>query len=165
MFSPEVLMLAETVLREDRNRGWLLASAESCTGGLIASALTAIPGSSDVVERGFVVYSNRAKTELLDVPVEMISEYGAVSAEVARSMADGALANSAADVAVSCTGVAGPGGGTEAKPVGLVYLAVARTGAKTRDIECRFGALSRDEIRIKTVVEALQLVLDATRAP
>jgi len=165
MFSPEVLMLAETVLREARNRGWLLASAESCTGGLIASALTAIPGSSDVVERGFVVYSNRAKTELLDVPVEMISEYGAVSAEVARSMADGALANSAADVAVSCTGVAGPGGGTEAKPVGLVYLAVARTGAKTRDIECRFGALSRDEIRIKTVVEALQLVLDATRAP
>src|SRR4051812_10935585 len=123
MFSPEVLMLAETVLREARNRGWLLASAESCTGGLIASALTAIPGSSDVVERGFVVYSNRAKTELLDVPVEIISEYGAVSAEVARAMADGALANSAADVAVSCTGVAGPGGGTEAKPVGLVYLA------------------------------------------
>jgi len=165
MFPPEVLMLAEKVLRQARNRGWLLATAESCTGGLIASALTAIPGSSDVVERGFVVYSNRAKTEVLDVPVDVIAECGAVSAEVARAMADGALAHSAAHVAVSCTGVAGPGGGTEAKPVGLVYLALARRGHKTRDVECRFGALSRDEIRIKTVVEALQLVLDATRAP
>jgi nicotinamide-nucleotide amidase len=164
MFPPEILMQAESVLREARNRGWLLATAESCTGGLIASALTAIPGSSDVVERGFVVYSDRAKTEILDVPAETIAEHGAVSAQVARAMAQGALAHSAADLAVSCTGIAGPGGGSEAKPVGLVYLALARRGFHTRDIECRFGPLSRDEIRMKTVVAALQLVLEATRA-
>ena len=165
MFPLEILTLAESVLHEARNRGWLLATAESCTGGLIASALTAIAGSSDVVDRGFVVYSNRAKTELLDVPEEMIAKQGAVSAEVARAMADGALMHSVADLAVSCTGIAGPGGGTEAKPVGLIYLGLARRGFRTRDIEWRFGALSRDEIRSKTVVEALQLVLEATRAP
>src|SRR5579864_3264509 len=139
MFSSEILTLAETVLREARNRGLKLATAESCTGGLIASALTAIAGSSDVFERGFVVYSNRAKAELLDVPTRMMAEYGAVSAETARVMADRALAHSAADIAVSCTGIAGPGGGTEAKPVGLVYLALARRGITTGHMECRFG--------------------------
>jgi len=164
MFSRDILNLAETVHHEARIRGLQLAAAESCTGGFISAALTAIPGSSDVFERGFVVYSNRAKTELLDVPPEMIAEHGAVSAMVARTMADGALAHSAADIAVSCTGIAGPGGGSEAKPVGLVYLGLARRGAKSRDFECRFGDLSRDEIRIKTVLAALQLVLEATGA-
>lgn len=164
MFPAEILTLAETVLREARSRGLQLATAESCTGGLIASALTAIPGSSDVVERGFVVYSNRAKTELLDVPAEMIGEYGAVSVQVARAMAEGALAHSAADLAVSCTGIAGPGGGSKAKPVGLVYLGLARQGLSTCNIECHFDGLSRDEIRTKTVAAALQLLLEATRA-
>jgi nicotinamide-nucleotide amidase len=164
MFPPEILTLAETVLREARSHGLQLATAESCTGGLIASALTAIPGSSDVVERGFVAHSERAKTELLDIPAEMIGGYGAVSVQVGRAMAEGALAHSAADLSVSCTGIAGPGGGSEAKPVGLVYLGLARRGLNTRAIECRFGALSRDAIRMKTVVAALQLVLDAIRA-
>jgi nicotinamide-nucleotide amidase len=164
MFPREILALAEFVLREARSRGLQLAAAESCTGGMIASALTAIPGSSDVFERGFVVYSDRAKHELLRVPSEMIAAHGAVSAEVARAMADGALAHSAADIAVSCTGIAGPGGGSEAKPVGLVYLGLARKGSKTSHLECRFGSRSRDEIRLRTVVAALQLVVDATRA-
>lgn len=164
MFSRDILNLGEAVLHEARIRGLQLAAGESCTGGFIAAALTAIPGSSDVFERGFVVYSNRAKTELLDVPPETIAEHGAVSAMVARAMADGALAHSAADIAVSCTGIAGPGGGSEAKPVGLVYLGLARKGVKTREFECRFGDLSRDEIRMKTVLAALQLVLEATRA-
>lgn len=164
MFAPEILTLAETVLREARKRSLKLATAESCTGGLIASALTAIAGSSDVFECSFVVYSNRAKAELLDVPRAIIAEYGAVSAEAARVMADRTLAHSSADLAVSCTGIAGPAGGSQAKPVGLVYLALARRGITTAHIECRFGALSRDEIRMKTVVAALQLLFEAIRA-
>ena len=111
--------------------GLKLATAESCTGGLIAAILTEVPGSSDVFERGFVTYSNEAKTELLGVPAELIEKHGAVSEEVARAMASGALGHSRADIAVAVTGVAGPGGGTTAKPVGLVHLAAARRGSVT----------------------------------
>src|SRR5580698_10606896 len=112
----------------------MLATAESCTGGLIAGALTEIAGSSDVVERGFVTYSNAAKTELLGVPAALIDTEGAVSEPVARRMAEGALAHSAADLAVSVTGIAGPGGGTDKKPVGLVWFGLARRGTATRTL-------------------------------
>src|SRR5271163_3698783 len=112
MFEAETLTLAQSVLDACRARNWRLATAESCTGGLVAAALTAIAGSSDVVERGFVTYSNEAKSELLGVPVETIAAYGAVSAETATAMAEGALARAPIDLAVSITGVAGPGGGS-----------------------------------------------------
>ena len=161
VFADATLALCSQVLDEARIRRLHLATAESCTGGLIAGALTAIPGSSDVIERGFVVYSNQSKTDLLRIPTDMIDAHGAVSAEVARAMAEGALTNSAADIAVSCTGIAGPGGGSAEKPVGLVHLAVALRRGETRHRECRFGALSRDEIRIRTVDAALQMLLDA----
>jgi len=123
-----MLTRAETLLDRFRERGWMLATAESCTGGLIAACLTEISGSSDVVERGFVTYSNEAKSELLGVPAEAIRAHGAVSAEVAQAMAEGALAHSRAQVAVSVTGVAGPGGGSEEKPVGLVHFGLAVSG-------------------------------------
>jgi nicotinamide-nucleotide amidase len=126
---------------------------------LIAGALTAIAGSSDVVERGFIVYSNQAKTDLLGVPQSLIAEHGAVSEEVARAMAEGALERSDVELAVSCTGIAGPGGGTAEKPVGLVHIAAARAGQTTLHLECRFGEIGRDNVRLKSVEEALKLVL------
>jgi nicotinamide-nucleotide amidase len=162
VFPQSILDLAAKLLAEARSKGLHIATAESCTGGLIAGALTAIPGSSDVFDRGAVVYSNQAKMEMLGVPADLLKSHGAVSAEVARAMADGALANSTADIAVSCTGIAGPGGGSAEKPVGLVYLAVARKNRKTRRIECRFGEISRDEIRMQTVAAGLQLLLEAS---
>src|SRR6476661_4694589 len=131
MFTPELLARAEKLLAGARAKGLTIASAESCTGGLIAGLLTEIPGSSDVVERGFVTYSNAAKTEQLGVPADLIATHGAVSEAVARAMAEGAIAQSRADLAVSVTGVAGPGGGTPGKPVGLVHVAVARRGGST----------------------------------
>jgi nicotinamide-nucleotide amidase len=136
----------------------MLATAESCTGGLIAGLLTEIPGSSDVVERGFVTYSNAAKTEQLGVPADLIAKHGAVSEPVARAMAEGALAQSRADLAVSVTGVAGPGGGTPTKPVGLVHVAVARRGGSTVHQELRLGDLGREPIRMATVEAALALL-------
>jgi nicotinamide-nucleotide amidase len=131
-FEAETLALAQSVLDACRARNWKLATAESCTGGLVAGALTAIGGSSDVVERGFVTYSNEAKSELLGVPPEIIAEHGAVSAETAAAMARGALARGPVDLAVSVIGIAGPGGATSTKPVGLVLFGLAR-----RDGECR----------------------------
>ncbi len=163
LFSSKIMEQAAHLLDLARDKGIRIATAESCTGGLIAGALTAIPGSSDVFERGFVVYSNQAKTELLQVPAAMIVEKGAVSAEVARTMAEGALRNSAAGIAVSCTGIAGPGGGTAAKPVGLVHLAVKILNGEARGVECRFGEASREDIRIGTVAAALQLLSEAIR--
>ena len=121
--------LAKDVLAALRRRGWHVATAESCTGGLIAATLTEIAGSSDVVDRGYVTYSNEAKTDVLGVPADLIARYGAVSAEVAGAMATGALARSRSDVAVSVTGIAGPGGATETKPVGLVFIGTASRGA------------------------------------
>jgi len=136
-----------------------IATAESCTGGLIAGALTSISGSSDVVYGGFVTYANDAKSKMIGVPARMIRDFGAVSAQVARAMADGARTTALTDLAVSVTGVAGPLGGSEKKPVGLVFLACA-TNEGTRVIEKRFGNLGRDAIRQASVAAALELVLD-----
>jgi nicotinamide-nucleotide amidase len=135
-----------------------LVTAESCTGGLIAAALTALPGSSKVLERGYVTYSNAAKESDLGVPASIIKENGAVSAETARAMAQGALARTQADLAVAVTGIAGPGGGTEEKPVGLVHFAAARRGGRTLQREMRFGDLGRGEVRRRSVLTALQLL-------
>lgn len=158
MFDDAVLSPARDVLRRCEAVGLKLATAESCTGGLVAAALTAIAGSSRVVERGFVSYSNEAKTELLGVPPALIVKHGAVSAHVARAMADGALARSAASIAVSLTGVAGPDGGTDAKPVGLVYIGCARRGRETAVERHQFPG-DRDAVRQASVVAALTLIL------
>lgn len=135
----------------------MLATAESCTGGLIAACLTEIAGSSDVVDRGFVTYSNTAKTEMLGVPPALIAAHGAVSAEVAKAMAEGAIRHSAADLAVSVTGIAGPGGGTPGKPVGLVYIGTARRGAGASSQRCRFDG-DRRAVRRQSVERALDLL-------
>ena len=160
-FPPEIAELAEALLDACRKAEIMLATAESCTGGLIAGALTEIAGSSDVVERGFVTYSNEAKNEMLGVPADMIAVHGAVSEPVARAMAEGALAHSRSQLAIAVTGVAGPGGGTAEKPVGLVHVAVARDGAETHHLECRFGDVGRGPVRMQTVARALRLALDA----
>ena len=161
MFDSELLSASERLLADMRKRGLKIATAESCTGGLIAGVLTEIPGSSDVVDRGFVTYSNEAKNAMLGVPADTIQAVGAVSREVAIAMAQGAIANSLADVSVAVTGVAGPGGGTATKPVGLVHIAAARKGGETIHRECRFGALSRGEIRLRTVATALEMLREA----
>jgi nicotinamide-nucleotide amidase len=157
MFDPETLDLAEAVLTACRSRSWRVATAESCTGGLVAAALTAIAGSSDVVERGFVAYSNAAKTELLGVPPETIAAHGAVSAQSAAAMARGAVVRSGVDLAVSVTGITGPGGGTPQKPVGLVYLGVARKDGAAR-VERRVFPGDRAAVRRAALVEALGLL-------
>jgi nicotinamide-nucleotide amidase len=144
-------------LADARAKGLKIAAAESCTGGLVAGLLTEIPGSSDVVERGFVTYSNQAKEELLGVPHAILEAYGAVSEQTARAMARGALKQSRAGLAVSVTGIAGPGGGTADKPVGLVHFAAAR-GDKVIHRECRFGDIGRSEVRLKSVEMALELL-------
>ena len=161
MFTEELTRVAEALLVDLRQRGLKLATAESCTGGLIAGLMTEIAGSSDVVDRGFVTYSNDAKIAMLGVRTDVLGKRGAVSREVAVAMAEGALVHSMADITIAVTGVAGPGGGTVAKPIGLVHLAAARIGGDTLHRECRFGALSRAEIRLATVVEALGLVRKA----
>lgn len=159
-FSTETLDLAESLLSQCRSRGIMLATAESCTGGMVAGSLTEIAGSSDVFDRGFVTYSNQAKSEMLGIPITLINTVGAVSEQVARAMAEGALKYSEATLTVSITGIAGPGGGSTKKPVGLVHFAAASTIAKTRHIERRFGSLSRNEIRHASVNQALKLLLD-----
>ncbi|MBK1661090.1 CinA family protein [Paracraurococcus ruber] len=155
MLPEDTLAEAAALLDLLRARGWRLATAESCTGGLIAAALTAIAGSSAVVTHGFVTYSNEAKRDLLGVPMGVIEGYGAVSDSVARRMAEGALARSGAEVAVSCTGIAGPGGATPGKPVGLVHLGVA-TAAGTRAVRRVFPG-DRMAVRAATVLEAFAL--------
>lgn len=140
-----------------KDKGWMIATAESCTGGLIGWALTEIAGSSEFVDRGFITYSNTAKTQMLGVPADMIEKYGAVSDEVARAMAAGALQHSDADIVVAVTGIAGPGGGTPEKPVGLVYIAVA-TQDKSDVFEHHFSG-DRSIIRKNTVTAALIHVL------
>ena len=158
MFPAQLLVLAELVLSEAREKKLRIATAESCTGGLIGGVLTEIPGSSDVFERGFIVYSNRAKSDLLNVPGDLIADAGAVSEPVARAMAEGAVENSHAHMAVAVTGVAGPGGGTKLKPVGLVHIAAAREGRSILYEVHRFGDIGRSEIRMKTVEAALELL-------
>jgi nicotinamide-nucleotide amidase len=152
---------AITLVVNAKNAGLRVATAESCTGGLVSAAITDVPGSSDVFDRGFVTYSNAAKTDLLGVPAAIIDAHGAVSEETAVAMAEGALRHSLADVAVAITGVAGPGGGSTEKPVGLVHFGCARRGATTVHVERRFGPLSRAEIRARAVEQALDLLLDA----
>ena len=157
MIDADILAEAAALLAVFRARGEMLATAESCTGGLIAATLTHIAGSSDVVDRGFVTYSNAAKTELLGVDPAVIAAHGAVSAEVAAAMASGALARSQVAVAVSVTGVAGPGGGTEAKPVGLVWFGLARLQDGVRTERIVFPG-DRGAVRAATVRHALVLL-------
>jgi nicotinamide-nucleotide amidase len=148
---------AENLLQRYRRAGLRIATAESCTGGMVAAALTEIAGASDVVERGFVTYSNAAKTEMLGVPAALLAQYGAVSSQVARSMAEGALAHAPADVAVAITGIAGPGGAVAGKPVGLVYLATARRGRDTKVERQQFGG-DRQAVRTAACQRALELL-------
>ncbi|MET3590028.1 nicotinamide-nucleotide amidase [Bartonella silvatica] len=150
---------ARDILTACRKKGLLLATVESCTGGLIAANLTNIAGSSDVFDCGFVVYSNEAKMRLVGVSPELIKTYGAVSKEVALAMAEGGLQYSQADIAVSVTGIAGPGGACPGKPVGLVHFAVAHKNRKTLHKKIHFGNLDRQAIRYATVENALQMVL------
>ncbi len=159
--SDDIRAAAEAVLVACRAAGLTVATAESCTGGLVAGALTDIPGSSAVVERGFVTYSNAAKTEMLAVPADLIEAHGAVSGAVARAMAEGALAASPADLAVAITGIAGPGGATPTKPEGRVEFAVARRGRETQALRQDFGPLGRDRVRAASVLRALAMLREA----
>jgi nicotinamide-nucleotide amidase len=153
-----IIAQAAALLDACRERGVLIVTAESCTGGLVAATLTAVPGSSDVVERGFVTYSNTAKSEMLGVPVWLIERHGAVSEDVARAMVGGALTHSRATIAVAVTGIAGPDGGTADKPVGLVHFAAARRDDAVRHERVLFGDLGRGEIRRESVKRALDLL-------
>jgi nicotinamide-nucleotide amidase len=149
---------AAELLEACRALGFRIATAESCTGGLVAATLTAVPGASDVVERGFVTYSNAAKSEMLGVPVWLIERHGAVSEDVARAMAGGALIHSQATLTLAVTGVAGPDGGSEEKPVGLVHLASARRDGEVRHERVLFGDIGRSEIRRACVQRAFSLL-------
>lgn len=156
--TPELKQRAAVLLKAYERKGLKIATAESCTGGLVAALLTEIAGSSAVVERGFVTYSNEAKTELLGIPADLIAVHGAVSEPVARAMAEGALSHSHADVTVGITGIAGPSGGTATKPIGLVHFGLARKGASTIHLERRYGDLGREMIRRSAVEDALALL-------
>jgi nicotinamide-nucleotide amidase len=158
MFTPALTARAAALIARYASLGLKIATAESCTGGLVAGLLTEIAGSSAVLERGFVTYSNEAKRELLGVPAGALETHGAVSEPTARAMARGALAHSRAQVGVSITGVAGPGGGTAEKPVGLVHFACAGPGAAVVAVERRFGDLGRSAIRMASVEQALALL-------
>ncbi len=151
--------LAQAIIDKAGAEGVMVATAESCTGGMVSAALTDVPGSSAVVERGFVTYTNEAKTEMLGAPASIIEKYGAVSASVARAMAKGALHHSHADVAVSITGIAGPSGGTDRKPVGLVWFGIADRNGVTRVERRVFADGSRDFVRTKATETALHLIL------
>ena len=157
IFPAALLSQAEALLEAYRRAGLTIATAESCTGGLVAGCLTEIAGSSDVFERGFVTYSNAAKTELLGVPENLIAEHGAVSAEAAEAMARGALARSRADATVALTGVAGPGGGTAEKPVGLVHLCAIRRGGAAHQRREIFAG-DRAAVRLSSVAAALEML-------
>jgi nicotinamide-nucleotide amidase len=154
----DIRMAASRVLDLCRERRWMVATAESCTGGLVAAALTEIPGSSDVVERGFVTYSNEAKEGMLGVPQETLQKHGAVSAETAAAMARGALARSRADLVIAITGIAGPSGGSVDKPVGLVYFTAAARDGRVLAREKKFGDIGRAAVRAKSVLEALSML-------
>ncbi|MBB3607967.1 CinA family protein [Rhizobium sp. BK602] len=162
-FPEEILTLARDIVTDFTARGLMVATAESCTGGLIAGALTEIPGSSAVVDRGFVTYTNTAKMEMLGVQERTLAQFGAVSKETALQMVHGALFRSHADLAVAVTGIAGPGGGSADKPVGLVHLAAkARTGSLIHR-EMRYGDIGRDKIRLATVQTALEMLVSVAQ--
>lgn len=158
LFPLEITALARLLLDECRERRLRIVTAESCTGGLVAGALTEIAGSSDVVERGFVTYSNRAKQSVLGVPGDLIADAGAVSEPVVRFMAEGALEASDAHIAVAVSGVAGPGGGTPLKPVGLVHFATARANGPIQHRVERFGDIGRASVRLESVRVALEMM-------
>ncbi|MGQ3674719.1 CinA family protein [Xanthobacter sp. TB0139] len=163
MIDAQIYGRADVVLKAFRACGWTLATAESCTGGLVAGALTALPGSSDVVDRGFVTYSNAAKMSMLDVPETVLAAHGAVSEETARAMARGACKAAGVDVAVSITGIAGPGGGSAGKPVGLVHFACALKNGHISHRKMCFGELGRDEVRRAAILVALDMLDEAAR--
>jgi nicotinamide-nucleotide amidase len=157
---------AKRVLDACRRRGLKVVTAESCTGGLLAAALTAIAGSSEVLERGYVTYSNEAKQAMLGVPAATLQRHGAVSRETAEAMAQGALSHSPADLSVAITGIAGPSGGSAEKPVGLVYFAAAARDGRRAHREKRYGPIGRSKVRTRSVAEALALLeLLASEAP
>lgn len=164
-FDPALESRAKKLVARYTAAGKMLATAESCTGGLVAGLITEISGSSAVLERGFVTYSNEAKVGMLGVAPETLEAVGAVSAETAREMAAGALEHSRADVAVSITGVAGPGGGTAEKPVGLVHFACARRNGPTVHVERRFGDIGRSAVRRAAIEQALDLLENALPLP
>ena len=157
MVDKPLIDAATGIIDACRAAGLGLSTAESCTGGLIAGCLTTVPGSSDVMERGFVTYSNQAKTDMLGVPADLIDAEGAVSEAVVRAMAEGALLHSSASLSVAVTGIAGPGGGTQIKPVGLVHMAAARRGGDVLHERRVFGG-DRDAVRLAAVAAALDLV-------
>ena len=165
MIDAEVRALAVRVLEACRARRWMVATAESCTGGLVAGALTEIAGSSDVVDRGYVTYSNGAKMTMLGVPEGTLQKFGAVSRQTAEAMAQGALARSSVNATVAITGIAGPGGGSAEKPVGLVHFAVAARDGRLIHREKRYGDIGRPEIRRLSVIEALGLLLELAALP
>jgi nicotinamide-nucleotide amidase len=158
LFPLEILSLARLLLEACRERRLRIVTAESCTGGLVAAALTEIAGSSDVVDRGFVTYSNRAKQAVLGVPGDMLADYGAVSEPVARAMAEGALEASDAHIAVAVTGVAGPGGGSPMKPVGTVHFATARSNGAIQHRLEMFGDIGRGAVRLASLRVALEMM-------
>ncbi len=165
MSGSDARALSRSLLDLCRMRKLTIATAESCTGGLVAAALTDIPGSSDVIDRGFVTYSNDAKRSMLGVKASTLVTFGAVSKETAQAMAIGALERADVDLAVSITGIAGPGGATPGKPVGLVHFAVAARDGRLIHRECRFGALGRSTVRQRSVVEALRMLTELARGP
>jgi nicotinamide-nucleotide amidase len=164
VFPDDIVRQAISLLEHCRSRRLKIATAESCTGGLIIAALTEIAGSSDVVDRGFITYSNEAKETMLAVDPRILDGKGAVSEETCRAMVAGAVKNSNADVAVAVTGIAGPGGGTDTKPVGLVHIAAYCEG-KIAHREFRFGSIERENIRLETVRAALAMLASATGQP
>jgi nicotinamide-nucleotide amidase len=161
----EIRSSARALLDLCKMRKLTIATAESCTGGLVCASLVDIPGSSAVVTSGFITYSNEAKHELLGVSAETLENFGAVSKEAAVSMATGALKKAKADLAVAVTGIAGPGGATPGKPVGLVHLAVAARDGRVISREKRFGAIGRTAVRMRSVVEALKMLTELARGP
>ena len=161
MFSDRLLNLARLVIDDAQQRRLKIVTAESCTGGLLSALLVEIPGSSKVFERGFVTYSNKAKEEVLGVPGDLLADYGAVSEPVARAMAEGALEESRANISISITGIAGPGGGTPMKPVGSVHFALARENAPIRHKLENYGDIGRTEIRLASLDTALQMLLES----
>ena len=161
IFPPEIIRKAEQIIADFSSRGMMVATVESCTGGLIAGVLTEVPGSSAVVDRGFVTYTNEAKADMLGVSPATLEAYGAVSKETALQMVHGALFRSRATVAVAVTGVAGPGGGSAEKPVGLVHLAAKNRSGTILHREMRYGDIGRDKVRLATVETALDMLVEA----
>lgn len=164
MFPDDIQLAAEAVIHAAIKAGVLIATAESCTGGLVSGALTAVAGSSAALDRGFVTYSNEAKAELLGVSEGLLTQFGAVSEPVARAMTLGAVDRSRASAAVSITGIAGPGGGSLQKPVGLVHFAAVGPQGGVVHVERRFGEIGREAVRLESVRVALALLLDAVTA-